>query len=153
MTTKLSLEINHKKFLNHVPNLCSWPKTSRKKINIMFFKKILNAMIKNIKIHNNLNIIKISKCMKRNNCIQKTFTFKCFLWFFKVRWVQGKSKCDVLNGTTQGWAYPNGIFFLTNFQKKFIYKTKMLTSFKTMGGKWALISSKPNYEHFNHSQY
>jgi hypothetical protein len=65
----------------------------------------------------------------------------------------GPGRCDIPSGTTQGWTCPNYIFFLTNFQKVSIYKTRMLTSFKKMGGKWALLSPKPNYEHFSHSQY
>jgi len=43
----------HKK-INHIPNLCSWPKSSRKKTNVMFLNFFLNAMIKNIKIHDSL---------------------------------------------------------------------------------------------------
>jgi hypothetical protein len=49
-------------------------------------------MIKNIKLHNILNIIKISKSMESNKCIQIYFlwkySFKCFLRVFKVWWVQ-----------------------------------------------------------------
>jgi hypothetical protein len=49
-------------------------------------------MIKNIKMHNILDIIEISKSMEPNKCIQIMFlwkcSFKCFLWFFKVWWVQ-----------------------------------------------------------------
>jgi hypothetical protein len=35
----------------------------------MFVKLFLNAMIRNIKIHNILDIIEISKSMKLNKCI------------------------------------------------------------------------------------
>jgi hypothetical protein len=49
-------------------------------------------MIRNIKIHNILDIVEISKSMEPNKCIQKKFVwkcwFKCFLQFFKVLWVQ-----------------------------------------------------------------
>jgi hypothetical protein len=36
----------------------------------MFLKLLLNVMIKNIKIHNILDITEISKSMERNKCIQ-----------------------------------------------------------------------------------
>jgi hypothetical protein len=52
-----------KKFINHVPNLCSWPKSSRKKKGDTFLKLFLNVMIKNIKIFNIIDIIEISKSM------------------------------------------------------------------------------------------
>jgi hypothetical protein len=39
----------------------------------MFLKLFLNVMIKNIKIHNILDIIEISKSMKPNKCIQIFF--------------------------------------------------------------------------------
>ncbi len=48
-----------------------------------FLKLFLNAMIMNIKIH---NVIGISKSMEHNKWKK---LFKCFLWFFKVWWVQG----------------------------------------------------------------
>jgi len=35
----------------------------------MFVKNFLNAMIRNIEIHNILDVIKISKSMKLNKCI------------------------------------------------------------------------------------
>jgi hypothetical protein len=57
----------------------------------MFLKLFLNVMIKDIKIHNILDIIKISKSMEPNKCIAKQLwkcSVKCFLWFFKVQWVQ-----------------------------------------------------------------
>jgi phosphoribosylformylglycinamidine (FGAM) synthase PurS component len=40
------------------------PKSSKEKINIMFSKLFQNAVIKNIKIHNILDIIEISKNME-----------------------------------------------------------------------------------------
>ncbi len=91
MTSKLPFFLFIKKKFNHVPNLCSWPKDSRKKTNIMFLKLFLNAMITNIKIHNILNIIEVSKSTELNKCTKKNLwkcSFTCFIWFFKVRWVQ-----------------------------------------------------------------
>ncbi len=41
------------------------------KKNVMFLKPFLNEMIRNIKIHNILNIIEISKSMEPNKCIPK----------------------------------------------------------------------------------
>jgi hypothetical protein len=43
------------------------------KKNVIFLKLFLNAMIKNIKIHNILDIIKISKSVERHKCIQNSF--------------------------------------------------------------------------------
>jgi hypothetical protein len=34
-------------------------------------------------MHNIIDIIEILKSMELNKCL-----FKCFIWFFKVRWVQ-----------------------------------------------------------------
>jgi hypothetical protein len=51
----------------------------------------LHAMTRNIKIHNILDIIQISKFVKLNKCIHEKkwqHLFKCFLWFFKVWWIQ-----------------------------------------------------------------
>jgi hypothetical protein len=46
-------------------------------------------MIRNIKIHNILDISEISKSMEPNNVKNLwTYLFKCFLWFLKVWWVQ-----------------------------------------------------------------
>jgi len=46
-------------------------------------------MIKNIKIHNILDMIEISKSIERNKCTHETNLqkklFKYFLWFFKVQ--------------------------------------------------------------------
>jgi hypothetical protein len=49
---------------NHVSNLCSWPKSSRKETNVTFLKLFLNAMIRNIKIHNIFDIIDKSEFME-----------------------------------------------------------------------------------------
>jgi len=43
-------------------------KSSRKVTNITFLKLFLNAMIWNIRIHNNIDIIEISKSMEPNKC-------------------------------------------------------------------------------------
>jgi hypothetical protein len=71
-----------------VPN----KKNSRKKTNTTFLKLFLNAMIRNIKIYNILNIIQVSKSIEPNKFSpQKNLwkcSFTCFLWFFKVWWVQ-----------------------------------------------------------------
>jgi hypothetical protein len=58
-----------KNFINHVSFFCFWPKSSRKKIGIIFLKLFVNAIIMNIKIHNILDIIEISKSMEPNKCI------------------------------------------------------------------------------------
>jgi hypothetical protein len=47
------------------------PKSSNEKTSIMFLKLFQNAVIKNIKIHNILDIIEISKNMEPNKCIIK----------------------------------------------------------------------------------
>jgi len=70
--------------------------------------------------------------MEPNKCNKKK-CMKIFIYVFPMIFQSlmglGKSKCDIPNGTTQGLASPNGIFFLTNIQKVSIYKTTMLTSF------------------------
>jgi len=47
------------------------PKSSKKNTNVCSWNFFLNAMIKNIKIHNIFYIIEISKSMEPNKCIQK----------------------------------------------------------------------------------
>jgi len=47
----------------------------KEKKNITFLIFFLNAMIKNIKIHNNFYIIEISKSMEPNKCILKIKNF------------------------------------------------------------------------------
>ncbi len=69
----------HKKISNHVSNLCSLPKSSKKGINVMFLKLFLNAMISNIKIHNILDIIGISKSMKPNKSTYEKKIMKLFI--------------------------------------------------------------------------
>jgi hypothetical protein len=60
-TRKILLKNNPK----HVSNLCSWSKSSRKGNIVIFFKLILNSMIRNIKI-DFFYIIKISKFIQPN---------------------------------------------------------------------------------------
>jgi hypothetical protein len=48
-------------------------KSSRKKTNNTFLKLILNAMIRNIKIHNTLNIIEISYLWNVINVFKKNY--------------------------------------------------------------------------------
>ncbi len=74
MTSKSTLKNKFpKKFSNHVSNLFSWPKMSRKTTNISFLKLFINAMIKNIKIYNILDITKISKSMEPINVLIQIF--------------------------------------------------------------------------------
>jgi hypothetical protein len=49
---------------------------------LMFLKLFFNAMIRNIKIQNIIDIIEIAKSMEPNKCFFKFFyecSFKCFL--------------------------------------------------------------------------
>jgi hypothetical protein len=46
-------------------------KKFKEKIDVTLLKLFLNAMIKNIKIQNIFDIIKISKSMEPNKCIKK----------------------------------------------------------------------------------
>ncbi len=57
-----------RKFSNHVSNLCSNQKIQGKVAIVTFLKLFLNAMIRNIKIHNIFDIIGISKSMEPNKC-------------------------------------------------------------------------------------
>jgi hypothetical protein len=61
-------------------------------------------MIKNIKIHNIINIIEISKSMEPNKCIKKIMKMfiQMFLMIFQSLMGLGKSKHDNPSGTTQG---------------------------------------------------
>jgi hypothetical protein len=87
-------------------------------------------MIRNIKIHNILNIIEVSKSMEPNKFTQKNIYENVPLYVSYVfQILMGPGRCDILSGTTQGWTCPNYIFFLTNFQNVSILKTRMLTSF------------------------
>jgi hypothetical protein len=53
-------------------------KVQGKKIGVMFLNFFLNAMIRNIKIHNIFDIIEISKSMQPHKCIQ-IFHMKMFI--------------------------------------------------------------------------
>jgi hypothetical protein len=56
-------------------------------LDITFPILFLNAMIRKIKIHNNLDIIEISKFIEPNKCIHKIiyeFFYLHFLLFFKI---------------------------------------------------------------------
>jgi hypothetical protein len=72
----------------------------------MFLELFLNAMIKNIKIQKNLDIIEISKSMEPNKCIQEIFFMKnvhlSVSYDFSKFDGSVKIKCDVPSGTTQG---------------------------------------------------
>jgi hypothetical protein len=48
-------------------------KVQGKKTSVTFLKFFLNAMIRNIKIHNILDAVEISKSMELNKCIPKKF--------------------------------------------------------------------------------
>jgi hypothetical protein len=54
-------------------------KTLKEKKGVTFLKLFLNAMISNIKIHNTLDIIEISKSMEPNKCIHNFFYMKMFV--------------------------------------------------------------------------
>jgi hypothetical protein len=64
-------------------------------------------MIRKTKIKNIIDIIEISKSMEPNKCIQKKF-MKMFISMFPMIFQSSmgprKSRCDIPNGTTQGWA-------------------------------------------------
>ncbi len=53
--------------------MCFRPKSSRKKIGTTFLRLFLNAMIRNMKIHNVLILLRFQKSMEPNKCIQKDF--------------------------------------------------------------------------------
>jgi hypothetical protein len=67
-------------------------------------------MTKNIKTHNILDIIEISKNMEPSKCISKKQLWKCsfqmFPTIFQSSMGLGKSRCDVPNDTTQGQRDP-----------------------------------------------
>ncbi len=89
-----------RKFIHHVPDLCCQSKNWRKKIGITFLKLFFYAIIKNrkntqyfwyywdFKIHENLiNVF---------NFVLWKCSFKCFRWFFKVRWDQENQDVTLL---------------------------------------------------------
>jgi hypothetical protein len=62
-------------------------------------------MIGNIKIHNIIDIIEISKSMTPYRCIH-TKIMKMFPMIYQSSMGLKKSRCDIPNDTTQGWACP-----------------------------------------------
>jgi hypothetical protein len=68
MNSNLPLK-NHKKILKSCFKFVFLTRKSKEKTNIIFLKLFINAMIKNIKIHNILDIIGFSKSMEPNKCI------------------------------------------------------------------------------------
>jgi hypothetical protein len=48
--------------------------------------------------------------MEPNKCTHYNklwiYLFKCFIWFFKVQWIQKNQGVMVPSGTTQGNSYP-----------------------------------------------
>jgi hypothetical protein len=89
-----------------VPN----KKVQGEKPMLQILKKILNVMIRNIKIHNICNINEITKPMEPNKCIHNFFLqnclFKCFINDFSKIDGPKETNCDVPSCTTQGWACP-----------------------------------------------
>jgi hypothetical protein len=71
-------------FLNHVSNLCSLLKSSRKGTNITFLELFINVMIRNLKIHSVLDIIKISKFMEPNKCTHENNVMKIYIKMFPM---------------------------------------------------------------------
>jgi hypothetical protein len=59
--------------------ICVSDKNVKGKKSITFLKLFLNEMIRNIKIHNILGIIEISKSMEPNKTIHKLFYMKMFI--------------------------------------------------------------------------
>ncbi len=63
-------------------------------------------MIKNIKIHNILIIIEISKSVEFNNCTHFEYAFVCVFYDLKSSMGLKKSRCDVPSSTTQRCVCP-----------------------------------------------
>jgi hypothetical protein len=70
MTSKLPFKKNSQENFQIMFEICVFnqKKVQGKGFNATFFKLFLNAMIRNIKIHNILDIIEISKFMEPNKC-------------------------------------------------------------------------------------
>jgi hypothetical protein len=72
-------------------------KKFKEKTNVTFLKLFLNAMIRNIKIHNIFDIIEIQKSTKPNKCINKKI-MKIFILMFPMIFQSsmglGKSRCE-----------------------------------------------------------
>ncbi len=71
MNSKLPYEKIHNFFLKSYSKFVFLTKKFKGKTSVMFLKLFLNAMIGNIKIHNILHIMEISKSMEPNKFIQK----------------------------------------------------------------------------------
>jgi hypothetical protein len=75
-------------------------------------------MIMSIKIHNILDIIKISNSMELNkffvNGFNKNVNLSVF-YDFQSSMGPRKSRCDVFNATTQGQACPCCFLYVSNF--------------------------------------
>jgi hypothetical protein len=75
-----------------------------------FVKLFLNAMIRNIKIHNFLILLKIKNLWNLINVfIKKTMKIftKVFPMIFQSSMGPKKSRSDILNGTTQRCFHPS----------------------------------------------
>jgi hypothetical protein len=70
MISKLPYEKNSQENFKFMFQICVLDfKSSRKGTNTTFLKCFLNAMITNIKIHNILDIIEISKYVELDKCV------------------------------------------------------------------------------------
>ncbi len=71
------------------------------KMGVTFLNFFLNAMIRNIKIHNFFILLRFQKSMESNKCIQ-IFLMKMFikviLMIFQNLLGLGKSRCDIPSG-------------------------------------------------------
>jgi hypothetical protein len=92
-------------------------KFKEKKTNATFLKQFLNAMIRNIKIHNIIDIIEISKFMEPNKCIKKNYehVYLGVSYDFQSSMGPRKLRCDVFSRTIQGWTCPDLFHILYNF--------------------------------------
>jgi hypothetical protein len=76
-------------------------------------------MIKNIKIHNILNIIEISKSMEPNKCIQKKLCENVHLSVFPMICQSSmgprKSRCHIPSVTTKGHDCLHFVYWIWNF--------------------------------------
>jgi hypothetical protein len=72
MNSKYLKKKNHKRIRKSWVKFVFLTKKFKEKNKCYVFETFLNAMIRNIKIHNILDIIKISKSMEPNECIKKS---------------------------------------------------------------------------------
>jgi rubrerythrin len=87
----------------------------------------LNAIIRNIKIHNTLDITEILKSMKSNKRIWKK-NLKIFIQVFSIIFQSlmgpNKWRCDICNGTIQGWVCPTITQIYThNYQHPILHQS------------------------------